>query len=207
MRKRRHRIADPLSGILADWFGIDGGSARMLSVMYAANFPLSPREIARQAHIAQGSIWTYAHRLRLAGLGIPNAKPYSPQYELAPEARAEVQRAYAHARNLLGTYSAEMEALKEENETLRGALGINWEGPNEWGLTHMERQFVGVLMRTKVAPRERLFLALYGNESNPPDDKIIDIWACKVRKKLRPFGLEVRNQWGVGYYLAERDAA
>ena len=33
--------------------------------------------------------------------------------------------------------------------------------------------------------------------------KIIDVWICKMRKKLRPYGIEVKTAWGAGYEIPE----
>jgi two-component system, cell cycle response regulator CtrA len=41
----------------------------------------------------------------------------------------------------------------------------------------------------------------------PPDVKIIDVWICKMRRKLQPFGIEIKTCWGVGYEMPESSKA
>ena len=35
-----------------------------------------------------------------------------------------------------------------------------------------------------------------------PEIKIIDVYICKIRKKVEPLGLRIDTQWGKGYALA-----
>ena len=35
-----------------------------------------------------------------------------------------------------------------------------------------------------------------------PEIKIIDVYICKVRKKLKPIGVRIDTMWGKGYALA-----
>ena len=36
-----------------------------------------------------------------------------------------------------------------------------------------------------------------------PEIKIIDVYICKLRKKIKPLGLNIETSWGRGYYLEE----
>lgn len=58
-------------------------------------------------------------------------------------------------------------------------------------------------MPDNFADREQLMSAVYGNRNNQPDDKIIDVFMSKIRKKLRPVGIIVEGVWGRGYRLRE----
>lgn len=35
------------------------------------------------------------------------------------------------------------------------------------------------------------------------DPKIVDVVICNLRKKLRPFGLEIKTLWGWGYFISK----
>lgn len=56
--------------------------------------------------------------------------------------------------------------------------------------------------------KERLFDHLYGSDDGP-DMKIIDIFVCKVRNKLRPCGARhhLETVWGRGYRLVAEASA
>lgn len=58
----------------------------------------------------------------------------------------------------------------------------------------------------RVLTKEMLLDALYWDrrsDKEVPEIKIIDVYVCKLRKKLKPLGLEITTHWGRGYGLAE----
>ena len=104
--------------------------------------------------------------------------------------------------------------LDEAHERIRQleALHFNagWAPPDEIGLTAKEATIVAVLVgREGVVTTEQLMHALYAlRPDEPPQVKIIDVFVCKARKKLKPFGIEIRTHWGAGYSMpAESQAA
>lgn len=203
--RKRLQVRDPRAGVLSDWFGIENSGALVLASLYER--PATQADLARRTGIKPTNIAPTMTRLRLAGVDmpfIPRTRGAS-QYELTPTTRAEVQQAYRHAARLLEP--GLLEAADERIAELEEALGLTWESPLEWNLTTQENRFVGILMRTKVASRERIMLALYPNEADRANPKIIDVYACKARAKTKPFGVDIRNKWGVGYYLAETEKA
>lgn len=102
-----------------------------------------------------------------------------------------------------------MEALRRENEVLRekvalleSSMRVKDTLPKEWMLSPMEDRLVRTLMALRPAPRDAIMVSLYGTDcDDPPQDKIIDVMVSRVRRKLRPFGYEIRNVYGVGYEL------
>lgn len=108
-------------------------------------------------------------------------------------------------------YEARLKVLQDENDQLRErvaqleeAIGLAADFslllPE---LTPSESTCLGVLLNNK-APRKLTFqLALYGNK--PDDDeaeiKIIDVMVCKLRKKLKPLGVEIGTSRGEGYFM------
>jgi hypothetical protein len=40
----------------------------------------------------------------------------------------------------------------------------------------------------------------------PARGKILDVWVCKMRKKLKPFGINIKTHWG-GYEMPEASKA
>lgn len=100
-------------------------------------------------------------------------------------------------------------ALEAENDVLRGrvaeleeALGMRMEVPVEFGLSPSEARLFGFLLKVERANKARLMSALYFQRIDAePEIKIIDVYVCKLRKKLQPYGIEVSTLWGQGYYL------
>lgn len=78
--------------------------------------------------------------------------------------------------------------------------------PNPAGLTATETQiFYCILNRAGGASKERIHNAVYSNELEPPELKIVDVMVCKIRKKLADcpeFDAEtekIETIWGFGY--------
>lgn len=75
----------------------------------------------------------------------------------------------------------------------------------------LTRQELTILLALKnVAPRvrskEQLMADLYWSENEDPEIKIIDVWICKLRKKLQPLGVVIETIWGRGYRLVSTAA-
>jgi hypothetical protein len=108
-------------------------------------------------------------------------------------------------------WEARAKVLEAENDELRAriaeleeALGVATLPPPLFGLTSQEAVMFGVLLKT-ANPRKSTFMtALYSNEADdPPEEKIIDVFVCKMRKKLQPFGITIDTSWGEGFSMPE----
>jgi len=72
-------------------------------------------------------------------------------------------------------------------------------------LTVKEYRLLEVLMLrpNRVFHQETFIAKLY--DMDEPDCKIVDVYICKLRKKLREVGVEpIKTSWGKGYYLERR---
>lgn len=104
---------------------------------------------------------------------------------------------------------ARLEALEAENGRLRDriqqledVMGMSFLPPVEWRLTGSEGAVVGVLLARECATKDAIMAALYRDTSKDEAEiKIVDVFICKIRKKLKPFGISIETRWGVGYYL------
>lgn len=70
---------------------------------------------------------------------------------------------------------------------------------SEFRLTSCEATLLGVLVWKGRASKA----ALHEIVSNEAEPKIIDVFVCKLRKKLAPYQLDIGTVWGWGYTIAE----
>ena len=107
-------------------------------------------------------------------------------------------------------HAARIEVLERENETLRERIaqleaqlrGGDRYVPVEWGLTRSEATMVLALSTRQQCSKDMLMQALYsGGVDEGAKPKIVDVFICKIRKKLKPFGVDIATIWGLGYAL------
>ena len=105
----------------------------------------------------------------------------------------------------LAMLEAENAELRERIEHLeREMFSGDLVFPVEWMLTGSEQRVVGLLLARPFARKEQIMTALYRDlHRDEAEIKVIDVFVCKVRKKLKPFGITVRTVWGVGYAIDE----
>lgn len=99
--------------------------------------------------------------------------------------------------------------LEAENEDLRDRLrlleemsGVSFEVPLAFGLTGKERAVFGCLLKNALVKREHLMRVVYPPPYDDVEMKILDVFVCKIRKKLKPFDVSIETQWGEGYFIA-----
>ena len=109
--------------------------------------------------------------------------------------------------------AARIEGLEAENARLReriaqleAAMGMALITPLEWRLTPAEMRVFGVIMAREMATKDAVMAALYRDEGRDEAEiKIVDVFVCKIRRKLKPFGIGIETVWGRGYRMG-RDA-
>jgi two-component system cell cycle response regulator CtrA len=109
-------------------------------------------------------------------------------------------------RELLG----EVEDLKARVEQLEDMLTSNVSEPILDGLTRSEGVVLGLLMQREVATKDMIMTALYGHRLDADDtvgDKIVDVFVCKLRRKIKGLGIFIETQRGVGYFLSRDSKA
>jgi two-component system cell cycle response regulator CtrA len=97
----------------------------------------------------------------------------------------------------------ELQRAQDRIQTLEEEIGVTYGAPLQFGLTKNEVIMFGVLMKREHALKSTFMAALYSDkhEDAIAQEKIIDVWICKMRAKLKPFGVEISTRWGQGYYL------
>jgi two-component system cell cycle response regulator CtrA len=102
----------------------------------------------------------------------------------------------------------ENELLRAENCRLREQIGLAAKHPLMFDLTRSEAAMFGLLLANRAPRKETFMTALYAlNSDDPPEIKIIDVFICKMRKKLRPFGIEINTNWGESCEIPETSKA
>jgi DNA-binding response OmpR family regulator len=102
---------------------------------------------------------------------------------------------------------SELERLRDRVEELEALLGLRASIPDPYGLSPMEKKYVGILLKRNVANTEIFLTAIYGGltERTPHN---VGVHIKNIRRKLAPWGFTIKNRWGEGYYLdAESRAA
>lgn len=140
--------------------------------------------------------------LRCFGLGADDflAKPYRGE-ELVARIRAVVLRSNGHSspKVSIGDITIELEAKRV---TVAGQAMV---------LTRREYQILELLVMRKggTVTKEAFLNHLYGGQDEPAQ-KIIDVYVCKLRKKIAALtqaGEYIETVWGQGYTLREPAAS
>lgn len=100
--------------------------------------------------------------------------------------------------------------LRERVAALEAILMDCVRPPVEWRLTGQESRVFGVLVNREMATKGAIMAALYSEratEDEVAEPKIVDVFICKIRKKLRPFRVEIETVWGQGYALSSETRA
>ena len=116
--------------------------------------------------------------------------------------------AQAAAASVIARLREENETLAEQVTQLKRMLGAteSFLFPPSLKLTPSEAKLFGLLMQREVVNRTVAMEAMYFDRPDDiPFDKIITVYICKVRKKLRWVGIELKCKWGEGYYLRQVD--
>ena len=86
---------------------------------------------------------------------------------------------------------------------LRGLLMAPLAFPSAWRLTGSEARVLAALYRHPAGlSKPALHAAATASIEVESDIKIVDVFICKMRPKLRRQGLAIETLWGSGYRLA-----
>jgi two-component system cell cycle response regulator CtrA len=100
------------------------------------------------------------------------------------------------------TLEAENDTLRERIRELEAMLGMSIDAPLELGLTGTEARMFGLLRKVELASKKSLMTALYWDRiDDAPHEKIVDVMICHLRRKLKPWKIEIETAWGQGYAM------
>ncbi len=110
-------------------------------------------------------------------------------------------------------WEARCRALESENDLLTERIAAleselrgerKFRAPLVMGLTHHEAGVLRVLYERKIATKRAIMDDLYSDRPNDiPEPKIVDVFVCKLRRKLRKFDVPITTVWGEGYTLTD----
>lgn len=68
-------------------------------------------------------------------------------------------------------------------------------------VTAKEARLLSALLRRSECTKEQLLGFMYDVNEDVPEIKIIDVFVCKLRKKLAAHALDIKTLWGRGYFI------
>jgi len=102
----------------------------------------------------------------------------------------------------------ENEELRERVRILEDMLGMTFDAPLQLGLTEKEAKVLGLLTKVDMATKDAIMFHIYADRPNEvPEIKVVDVFVCKVRQKLKPYDISIQTIWGRGYRLTTQDKA
>ncbi len=106
-------------------------------------------------------------------------------------------------RERIAALEAEVDDLREQIRLLLAGGVQEWRPPLEFGLTGSEAAVLRALVgHDGVLTKQRMMDLVYADRPNDePQSKIIDVFVCKLRRKLKPYALEIGTVWGQGYQM------
>lgn len=98
-----------------------------------------------------------------------------------------------------------LDTLLDRIDMLETELGLKIEIPPEFCIPRNMGALLAMLLKREVVTREGAVLAIYSGMPNTwdkdPDPKIIDVFICKLRVRLKKYGIKVSCKWGLGYFM------
>lgn len=99
---------------------------------------------------------------------------------------------------------AENDELRERVRHLEAMLLPSFDGMPFGGLTASEARVLSAIAASPEGiTKDRIFAAVYGSstDADQPEPKIIDVYVCRLRKKLAPHEITIETVWGWGYRI------
>jgi DNA-binding response OmpR family regulator len=102
----------------------------------------------------------------------------------------------------------QLSILQDKYDLLRMELGQHLTFPPAFKLTNSQSTVLGVIMARPTASVSTIMTALYSDRIDEPESqplRIVCVFVFQLRKKLKPFGLTIKNLWDVGYFMEQED--
>lgn len=111
------------------------------------------------------------------------------------------------ADDLIEQLKRQMDTLRERNRQLEELLAPSTTIiPVEWRLTPSEARVFAHLTTRDKCTKDSIMAAMYSDRIDvEPEIKIVDVFICKLRRKLNPYDVTITTIWGSGYSLENRE--
>lgn len=97
---------------------------------------------------------------------------------------------------------AELERANARITQLEEAMGMGVITPVDWKLSPSEMRIFGALLARTYINADAAMAVLYRDQGKEEAHvKILDVFVCKLRKKIGPFGITIETIWGTGYRM------
>lgn len=86
----------------------------------------------------------------------------------------------------------------EDEEKLRTACA------RQFKTTRLESAMLALLLKRREATKQQLHMVIEENRPDgrdATDPKMVDVIICKLRKKVKSWGIEIQTLWSIGYLL------
>lgn len=88
-----------------------------------------------------------------------------------------------------------------EHDALQGVFHLQ----RQFGLTPHEARLLVELSDGRAHKKENLVARMYANDADGPEPKIIDVYICKIRRKLAGTPIHVKTIWGGGLLIEDTE--
>ena len=98
-----------------------------------------------------------------------------------------------------------IDELKEQVRQLKKLLVPPFVTPVEWGLTAQQQTLFCMLLKRDLVTRDMFnAVAITRPSTKNTSNQCCDMAVYHLRKKLKKFGVQVKNEWGRGWRLVDR---
>lgn len=164
-------------------------SAPVIVAFARQGIPIST--ISRALVLTEGQVTAVCQRAMASGelLRFPPTTPENKRDAMLTE--------IVHLRSECADLKRLLAEINERREDVRFAL------TSAAKLTPTESTLVAALMECGRMTKDRIYHSLFGNlhESEQPEPKIVDVYICKIRRKL-PEGVTIDTHWGSGVSMS-----
>jgi DNA-binding response OmpR family regulator len=75
------------------------------------------------------------------------------------------------------------------------------------GLSTSPARLLIALVHGSARSRAALTHVVSASPTNTPDARIVNVYVARIRKSLKPYGLSITTDWGIGFHIDEPNRA
>ncbi|WP_279110825.1 helix-turn-helix domain-containing protein [Bartonella apis] len=106
---------------------------------------------------------------------------------------------------IIAAQREKIEELEEQVRQLKKLLVPVFVTPIEWGLTAQQQTLFCMLLTRDLVTRDMFnAVAITRPSTKNESNQCCDMSVCQLRKKLKKYGIHIKNEWGLGWRLVDR---